>query len=100
MPGTQPGAARPKKPAAGKVPAWALKLGTVLATFSVFAGCFGFASTHLYATNAPLQPATVAAVATTSSNTTATATKTAATTTLTSTVRTTTRTAVTATKHS
>jgi hypothetical protein len=62
----------------------------LLTTLAVFAGSFGYASTHLYVTNAPLQPATVAAVATTSTSTT----------TLTSTVRTTTRAAVTTTKSS
>ena len=91
----------------GPVPAWGLKLGGVLTTLAVFAGSFGYAGTHLYVTNAPLQPATVAAVATTSTtaatNASATAvpsTTTTSTTTLTSTVRTTTRTAVTKTASS
>jgi hypothetical protein len=57
---------------------------------AVFAGSFGYANTHLYVANAPLQPATVAAAALTSTSTT----------TLTSSVRTTTRTAVTTTKSS
>ena len=83
VPGATPGAAR-RKPA-GKLPAWALKLGTLFTTFTIFAGSFGYATAHLYATNAPLQPATVAASGTT---------------TLTSTVRTTTQTAITTTRHS
>ena len=91
----------------GPVPAWGLKLGGFLATLGVFVGSFGFAGTHLYVTNAPLQPATVAAVATTSATAAASAAATAVpsttsttTTTLTSTVRTTSRTAVTTTKSS
>jgi hypothetical protein len=74
----------------GPVPAWGLKLGGLFTTLAVFAGSFGYANTHLYVTNAPLQPATVAAVALTSTSTT----------TLTSSVRTTTRSAVTTTKSS
>jgi hypothetical protein len=91
----------------GPVPAWGLKLGGFLTTLAVFAGSFGYANTHLYVTNAPLQPATVASVATTSATAAASAAATAVpsttsttTTTLTSTVRTTTRTAVTTTKSS
>src|SRR5256885_492775 len=91
----------------GPVPAWGLKLGGLLTTLAVFAGSFGYANAHLYVTNAPLQPATVAAVATTSSTAAASAAATAVpsttsttTTTLTSTVRTTTRAAVTTTKSS
>ena len=92
----------------GPVPAWGLKLGGLFTTLAVFAGSFGYANTHLYVTNAPLQPATVAAVATTSATATTSAstatavpsTTSTSTTTLTSTVRTTTRTAVTTTKSS
>jgi hypothetical protein len=88
----------------GPVPAWGLKLGGFLTTLAVFAGSFGYANTHLYVTNAPLQPATVATSGTTAATSaTATAvpsTTRTATTTLTSTVRTTTRTAVTTTKSS
>jgi len=76
----------------------------VLTTLAVFLGSFGYAGTHLYVTNAPLQPATVAHVATTDATTaSATAVPSTAnttTTTLTSTVRTTTRSAVTVTKSS
>ena len=91
----------------GPVPAWGLKLGGFFTTLAVFAGSFGYANTHLYVTNAPLQPATVASVATSGTTAATSATATAvpsttstATTTLTSTVRTTTRTAVTTTKSS
>ena len=105
VPGTQPGAAL-RKPA-GKVPASALKLGTLFTTLSIFAGSFGYATTHLYATNAPLQPATIAAADSTSAASTgtpstsgSTSTSSTATTTLTSSVRTTTQTAVTTTRHS
>ena len=91
----------------GPVPAWGLKLGGLLTTFGVFLGSFGYANANLYVTNAPLQPATVAAVATTSATAAASAAATAVpsttsttTTTLTSTVRTTTRAAVTTTKSS
>src|SRR5207247_8709474 len=49
----------------GPVPAWGLKLGGLLTTFGVFLGSFGYANAHLYLTNEPLQPATVASVATT-----------------------------------
>ena len=105
VPGTQPGAAL-RKPA-GKVPASALKLGTLFTTLSIFAGSFGYATTHLYATNAPLQPATIAAADSTSvastgtpSTSGSTSTSSTATTTLTSSVRTTTQTAVTTTRHS
>ena len=101
------GPGRPKK-RSGPVPAWGLKLGGFLTTFGVFLGSFGYANTHLYVTNAPLQPAAVAAVATTSSTaatstSTATAvpsTATTTTTTLSSAVRTTTQPAVTVTKKS
>ena len=98
------GPARPTK-RSGPVPAWGLKLGGFLTTFGIFVGSFGYATTHLYATNAPLQPATVASVATTAATGTATATArpstaTTTTTTLTSAVQTTTRPAVTVTKKS
>jgi len=89
----------------GPVPAWGLKLGGVLTTLGVFLTSFGYAGTHLYVTDAPLQPATVAAVATTNTTTAAAATAvpstaTTTTTTLTTTVQTTTRPAVTVTKKS
>jgi hypothetical protein len=89
----------------GPVPAWGLKLGGVLTTLGVFVSSFGYAGTHLYVTNAPLQPATVAEVATIDSTTPATATAvpstvTTTTTTITSSVQTTTRPAVTVTKKS
>ena len=91
----------------GPVPAWGLKLGGVLTTLGVFVTSFGYASTNLYVTNAPLQPATVAAVATTGTTAATTAAATAApstatstTTTLTPSVQTTTRAAVTVTKKS
>ena len=86
----------------GPVPAWGLKLGGFLTTLAVFAGSFGYASTNLYVTNAPLQPATVAVPEpTASATTTAAATATTrTTTTLTSTVRTTTAPAITNTKSS
>src|SRR5438552_1293308 len=93
----------------GPVPAWGLKLGGVLATLGVFLGSFGYAGTHLYVTNAPLEPATVAVAitgttaataATTAAATATPSTATGTTTTLTSTVRTTTRTAVTKTASS
>ena len=91
----------PGRKRSGPVPAWALKLGTALATLSVFAGSFGFASSHLYVTNAPLQPAVVATSETTASTTSTTSTSaTQSTTSLSSSVRTTTRTAVTTTKSS
>jgi len=97
---------RPKK-RSGPVPAWGLKLGGLLTTFGVFVGAFGYANAHLYVTNAPLQPATVAAVATTGTTAATTSTATAVpstatttTTTLTSAVRTTTQPAVTVTKKS
>src|SRR5712692_1936350 len=84
----------------GPVPAWGLKLGGFLTTLTVFLGSFGYAGTHLYVTNAPLQPATIAQVATTNTTAATAASATAVpstagttTTTLTSTVRTTTRTA-------
>ena len=96
VPGTQPGAAR-RKPV-GRVPAWALKLGTLFTTFSIFAGSFGYATTHLYATNAPLQPATIAAADSTSAASTGTPSTTASTST--SSTATTTQTAVTTTRHS
>ena len=97
----------PGRKRSGPVPAWGLKLGGVLTTLGVFLGSFGFAGTHLYVTNAPLQPATIAQVATTNTTAATAASATAVpstagttTTTLTSTVRTTTRTAVTVTKSS
>ena len=94
----------PGRKKSGPVPAWGLKLGGFLTTLGVFVSSFGYAGTHLYVTNAPLQPATVAQVAT-ANTTTAAATATPSTaarttTTLTTTVRTTTRTAVTSTKSS
>src|SRR4030081_1790097 len=98
------GPGRPKK-RSGPVPAWGLKLGGFLTTLGIFAGSFGYANAHLYVTNAPLQPATVAAGATgataAASASTATAvTSTASTTTtpLTSAVQTPPRPAVTVTK--
>ena len=89
----------------GPVPAWGLKLGGVLTTLGVFLASFGYAGTHLYVTNAPLQPATVAEVAVTDTTSAATATATPSTastttTTLTPSVQTTTRAAVTVTKKS
>ena len=93
-----------RKRSPGPVPAWGLKLGGVLTTLAVFLGSFGYAGAHLYVTNAPLRPATVARVATTDASTaSATAVPSTAnttTTTLTSAVRTTTRSAVTVTKSS
>jgi hypothetical protein len=97
------GPARAKK-RSGPVPAWGLKLGGFLTTIGVFLSSFGYASAHLYVTNAPLQPATVTevAAANTSASTATAATSTARTTTTTlrSAVRTTTQTAVTVTKKS
>ena len=97
----------PGRKRSGPVPAWGLKLGGVLTTLGVFLGSFGYAGTHLYVTNAPLQPATVAQLATTNTTAATAASATAVpstagttTTTLTSTVRTTTRTAVTVTTSS
>jgi hypothetical protein len=95
----------PGRKRSGPVPAWGLKLGGVLTTLGVFLTSFGYAGTHLYVTNAPLQPATVAAVATTNTTTAAAATAvpstaTTTTTTLTTSVQTTTRPAVTVTKKS
>jgi hypothetical protein len=87
----------PGRKKSGPVPAWGLKLGGFLTTLGVFVGSFGYASANLYVTNAPLQPATVAAVATA---TAAPSTASTTTTTLTSRVRTTTRAAVTVTKKS
>jgi hypothetical protein len=87
----------------GPVPAWGLKLGGFLTTLGVFVGSFGYASTNLYVTNAPLQPATVAEIAAIDATATATAvtsTASTTTTTLTPTVQTTTRAAVTVTKKS
>ena len=97
-----------RKRSPGPVPAWGLKLGGVLTTLGVFLGSFGYANANLYVTNAPLQPATVTAVATTgtmsvTSASTATAVSSTAsttTTTLTSAMRTTTQPAVTVTKKS
>ena len=95
------GPGRTKK-RSGPVPAWGLKVASALMTFAVFGTGLGYASAHLYTTNAPLQPAAVAATTTSStSNAAATPTPTStSTTTLTSTVRTTTRTAVTKTASS
>ena len=97
----------PGRKRSGPVPAWGLKLGGVLTTLAVFVSSFGYADAHLYVTDAPLQPATVAAVATASATAATSASATAvpstastSTTTLTSTVRTTTRTAVTKTASS
>jgi len=89
----------------GPVPAWGMKLSGFLTTLGVFVGSFGYAGTHLYVTNAPLQPATVAEVAVTDTTSAATATATTSTastttTTLTPSVQTTTRAAVTVTKKS
>ena len=93
--------AGPGRKRSGPVPAWGLKLGGFLTTVAVFAGSFGYTTANLYVTNAPLQPATVAAVATTSAAATAApSTTSTTTTTLTSTVRTTTRAAVTKTASS
>ena len=94
----------PGRKRSGPVPAWGLKLGGFLTTIGVFVSSFAYASTNLYVTNAPLQPATVTEVATADTTApTATASPSTAsttTTTLTSTVRTTTRAAVTVTKKS
>jgi hypothetical protein len=88
----------------GPVPAWGLRLGGFLTTVGIFAGSFGYADTHLYVTNAPLQPAAAVATATSTaasaSATAAPSTGSTSTTTLTSRVRTTTRTAVTTTQSS
>jgi hypothetical protein len=89
----------------GPVSALGLKVGGVLTTLAVFAASFGYASGNVFVTNAPLKPATVAAVATTASTpststATATSTTTVPTTTLTRGVRTTTRAAVTRTASS
>jgi hypothetical protein len=90
----------PGRKRSGPVPAWALKLGTAVATLSIFAGSFGFASSHLYVTNAPLQPAVVALSETTTTSTPTARTAPQTTTSLSSSVRTTTRTAITTTKSS
>lgn len=97
----------PGRKRSGPVPAWGLKLGGFLTTLGVFVSSFGYAGMHLYVTNAPLQPATVAEVAATSATAATTASATATpstagttTTTLTSSVQTTTRAAVTVTKKS
>jgi len=79
----------PGRKRSGPVPAWALRVGTALTTLSIFAGAFGFTSSHLYIANAPLEPVVAAASATTTSTTS-----------LSSSVRTTTRAAVTTTKSS
>ena len=91
----------------GPVPAWGLKLGGFLTTLAVFVGSYGYAGAHLYVTNAPLQPATVAQVAATDTTATTAASATSVpsttgttTTTLTPSVQTTTRAAVTVTKKS
>jgi hypothetical protein len=89
----------PGRKRSGPVPAWGLKLGSVMTTLAIFAASFGFAKANLYVTNAPLQPATVAASAATPGASPAVAT-TRTTTTLTSSIRTTTRPAVTVTKSS
>jgi len=70
-----------RKKRSGPVPAWALKVASVVMTFSVFGSGLGYASTHLSTTSAATSTAT-------------------STTTLTSAVRTTTRTAVTKTASS
>jgi len=94
------GPGRTKK-RSGPVPAWGLKVASVLMTLTVFGTGLGYASTHLYTTNAPLQPAAIAATSTSSTGSApATPAATTATTTLTSAVRTTTRTAVTKTASS
>ena len=93
----------PGRKKSGPVPAWGLKVGGFLTTVGVFASSFAYASSNLYVTNAPLQPATateVAAADTTAAATAVPSTATTTTTTLTSTVRTTTRAAVTVTKKS
>jgi hypothetical protein len=98
----------PGRKRSGPVPAWGLKLGGFLTTLGVFVSSFGYAGTHLYVTNAPLQPATVAAVATTGTTaatsaaaaTASPSTATSTTTTLTRAVQTTTRPAVTVTTKS
>ena len=90
-----PAKAGPGRKRSGPVPAWGLKLGGFLTTLAVFAGSFGFTTANLYVTNAPLQPARVAAAATAAPSTASTST-----TTLTPTVRTTTRAAVTKTASS
>ncbi len=97
----------PGRKRSGPIPAWGLKLGGFLTTLGVFVSSFGYAGTHLYVTNAPLQPATVVEVAATSTTAATTASATATpstagttTTTLTRTVQTTTRAAVTVTKKS
>lgn len=82
----------------GPVPAWGLKVGSLLATLAVFTGSFTFARANVYVTNAPLQPARVTAAS--AIDTAATTSTASATTTLTRNVRTTTRTAVTSTKSS
>lgn len=84
----------------GPVPAWGLKVGSLLTTLLVFGSSLGFAKTNLYVTNAPLQPATVAVAETAATATPTSSTTSVATTTLSSTVRTTTRAAVTSTKSS
>ena len=93
----------PGRKKSGPVPAWGLKVGGFLTTVGVFASSFAYASSNLYVTNAPLQPATATEVAAADKTPAATAvpsTATTTTTTLTSTVRTTTRAAVTVTKKS
>ena len=88
----------PGRKRSGPVPAWGLKVGSVMTTLAIFAGSFGFAKANPYVTNAPLQPATVAAsAATPAASPAATTTRT---TTLTTSIRTTTRPAVTVTKSS
>ena len=91
----------------GPVPAWGMKLGGFLTTLGVFVSSFAYAGSHPYVSNAPLQPATVAQVATANATTATSASATATpstasttTTTLSSAVRTTTQPAVTVTKKS
>ena len=81
--------------ATGNMSGWALKIGTALATLAIFGASFGYAGTHVYATNAPLQPAVLSATATMS-----TTTASGSTTTLSSGVRTTLRAPVTTTHQS
>src|SRR5438445_12567719 len=60
------GEQRPAKPGpktrkpTGRTPAWALKLGSALFAFAIFAGPLDYASQHLATATAPLQPTVVA----------------------------------------
>ena len=92
----------PGRKRSGPVPAWGLKLGGALTTLAVFAGSFGYATSNVFVTNAPLKPATVAVATNTSAASTSTTTTsvTTPTTTLTPSVRTTARPAVTRTASS